>query len=235
MRSFALLILLAFLVPGVAVAHPPCVINKQVPSKPRCVNKTDVAIHQLADNVGGLQQTVPGLTAAVNRLATATEQAQIKPPPPVRPEPFDLGDSLTLMAIIIALSAYLASLRLGLIGRCGRLTRMSDYLAAELVKEGIKSDDVTRINQRLDGMRNDMREHQARIRAISLIDAVLAVPMLMLVWRIFAPYLCESAATGPFFIALFFVTAIVLLLIGHGREWLKTLGYWVKPPKIGGQ
>lgn len=227
MRNAVLLITLLLALPGWA-ANPPCTPVKKRPASPCCACPSDPAIPQLTEQIGHLQQSVPGLTAAVTTLATATHnvgQAMTKPPPSSAPlAPFSRSEWLTLMAIIIALSAYLASLRWLLIDKYGRAKRKLCYLKS-LTEDAARTQRIAQLNA-------DMQKHQQKIRAISWVDFTLAFPLLAIVYLLFAPYLCQPAFTAPFIASLFFVVAILLLVARHVREWKKTFNAWRKPGVI---
>lgn len=78
---------------------------------------------QLPANAG--RQSMPGLTSAANTVATVTEEADKNPVPLSRTGPaeeLDSGDWLAVLAMAIALSAYMAALRWTLIGKYGEAT-----------------------------------------------------------------------------------------------------------------
>ena len=224
MRNAILLITLILAWPAWA-AGPTCTPIKKRPATPSCRCQPDPAIPHLTEQIGRLQQSVPGLTAAVITLATATDkvsQAMTKPPTPsALLSPFTRSEWLTLMAIIIALSAYLASLRWLLIDKYGRAKRKLCYLKS-------LPEDATR-TKRIAQLNGDMQKHQQKIRAISLVDFTLAFPLLAIVLQLFGPYLREPAVNAPFIASLFFIVAIFLLVWRHLREWLKTLKAWLRP------
>ena len=223
MRNSILLIPLIFYVPGLSAAHPQSVTTKCSSPPTCCVSNTDIATRLLADNVGALQQSVLTLTTAVNNLGTATEKASkavanLPAPPPTTPKPLGQDGWLTLMAIIIALSAYLATLRWILIDKLGRARRRVCYLRGQPENADRK--------ERIDQITHEMQKHQRKIREISWVDFTLALPLLTIVYMLFSPYLCEPEWSAPFIAALFFVVAIFLLVGRHVGEWLKTIKAW---------
>ena len=227
MHNAVLLITLLLALPSWA-ANPPCTPVKKRPASPCCRCPSDPAIPLLTEQIGHLQQAVPGLTAAVTSLATATHnvsQAMTKPPPTPAPlAPFSRSDWLTLMAIIIALSAYMASLRWLLIDKYGRAKRKLCHLKS-LPEDEMRARRIAQLTE-------DMQKHQQKIRAISWVDFTLAFPLFAIVYILFAPYLCQPAFSAPFIATLTFVVALLLLLRRHIREWKKTFNTWRKPEVI---
>jgi len=240
MLKTIVLVTLFVISPYASGAHAHC---PTVPKKDN-TNRPHPELQQLVIEIHALQQSLPGLTSAVNRLAVATENSNIKPIEPIAPPPpdpaIDSSGWLTLLAILIALSAYMANLRWTLIDKCGKENRRQGFYQSRIAsidKESSKlgiADEKKEKKEELADEKSDLEEknskskklyraHQIGIRWVSVVDAFLVFSSVFIFLHLFLDYLL----TPPWSlvrVALWSFAVAALVFIGlHAREWCKAI------------
>lgn len=122
-------------------------------------------LQQPAISTNAGRQSLPGLTSAADSVADVTEEAGKKPGHLARTGPseeLDSGDWLAVLAMAIALSAYMAALRWTLIGKYGEATTRIESTKASLRR-------AARRRAKLEAERTQNLD-QARLRRGSLSD-----------------------------------------------------------------
>ena len=232
MRKVIAGISLIILLPYVSGANADCPATKKPGRLTRSPIKICPPLIPLVDQVKSFQGSLLGLTAAVNKLATATEdeakgQSKSALSQPLSKDLFDNGGWLTMMAIIIALSAYMAALRLSLIDKSGRATRRK-----KLIMDNIKRLEwqewrviqLTAERAKLDKLQTEIIKYQEVIRRISFVDFILGVSLVSTIIRLFGPHLCPPQFSAVYIAIVSFVLAVAVFIYLHVREWIKTIG-----------
>jgi hypothetical protein len=178
------------------LTRPPAIICP--PSKP------------LVDQVKSLQGSILGLTSAASKLATAAEnetkgQSKSASSQPLSKELFDNTGWLTLMAVVIALFAYMAGLNWSLHDKIVQVIQGRG-------REGLNTNDIERLKRQINKFRK-------AIWLISLGLFMLGASLVSIIILLFGPHLYPPQFSAAYIAIVSFVLAVVALFYFHSKEW----------------
>jgi len=183
-----------------------CTGTRPMPSKGLidAVRKLENEIETLAMEIKKLNDTNETLAKKIESLKKEKEK-ETSPKANI-----DSASWLTFLAILIALSAYMANLRWGLIqkieqidSRTGDFEDVKNYSDVDLAKKKEK--------------------YQGMINWISLTDFLLVVSAWACILLLFSPNICSAFKWPESIVVLFFILAAGVFTLMHITAWCKTI------------